>query len=293
MSKGNLFLGTASGKLGSVVLYRAFGEERARAYVAKKRNPRTWRQGLQRVFMKTAQISYSALQPLCSHTFQGCESGTPSQAAFVSRNLKLLRSNVSDEISAGRQACLECTKGNYNSYKDEICLANILMISDGSLGTIAATVSGDGSLLLPAANLRGDASYQKVCNDLGCSKGDKLHFVFAYFREEILRTISFATIVLAPSNDDMSETFIADNNINLPNPENSGYISLVGIDQAGIHIHVPHSVNAAASVREHKAGSLVQYSAEYLIPIFECSARPLGTALSSYINRREIYLDGG
>ena len=39
MSKGSLFWANASGKLGEVVQYRAGGEQRARAYVRKIKNP--------------------------------------------------------------------------------------------------------------------------------------------------------------------------------------------------------------------------------------------------------------
>lgn len=48
MSKRSLFWGNGSGKLGEAVFYRAGGEQRTRAYVKKIKNPKSYRQALQR-----------------------------------------------------------------------------------------------------------------------------------------------------------------------------------------------------------------------------------------------------
>lgn len=48
MSKRSLFWGNGSGKLGEAVFYRAGGEQRTRAYVKNVKNPKSYRQALQR-----------------------------------------------------------------------------------------------------------------------------------------------------------------------------------------------------------------------------------------------------
>lgn len=294
MSKGNLFLGMASGKIGSVVLYRAFGQERARSWLASKKNPRTWRQGLQRCMMKTAQVAYSALLPFCRDAFQGFEPGTPSQAAFTSRNVRLLRSRVADDIAAGRSACLESAVGCFNGRGDEIMLANPLMVSDGSLGTLGAVVT-DFQLWLDFAAVAVEGpTYAQVCSAFGFQKGDVLRLLFLGFRSGALVAVSVGRLVLEPSSGDMSAPFILDGDLNLPNEGNSGNWG-VEVTQEGFLCFTCPSVapNAGAVVLERKFGSLRQFSAEYVS--FDgqvVSGWPLGTALASYLEGGDVYLDG-
>ena len=86
MAKGSQFWGSASGKLGEQVLYRAGGEQRARTYVAKIKNPRTFAQMKNRLLMLNVVSMYRTLKPLLSETFPMKKSNQSSFNAFVSAN---------------------------------------------------------------------------------------------------------------------------------------------------------------------------------------------------------------
>lgn len=295
MSKGNLFLGLATGKIGSVVLFRAFGEERARSWVARKRNPRTWRQGVQRCVMKTAQVAYSSLMPLCRESFQGMEAGTPCQSAFVSRNVRLLRGRVQSSIDAGRQSVLEDATGNYNGISSELFLLNPLMVSDGGLGTMGAAV-GAGGLQLSVPGVSSASTYAQVCAALGCTAGDRLDLLFLLSAASgVVQRIAFARLVLSPSSGDMSASFLTEGGaLNLPNPGNQGDFTLSVADGVLSVSATAFSPNAGAVVRSRMYGDLRQYSAEYIaLPSGEgYSSFPLGTAVESYLSAGNVYLDG-
>lgn len=68
MSKRNLLLGTAAGKVGDLVFYRAGGEQRTRAKVTPN-NPKTYAQQAQRSRMANVTLTYRALSALLRDTF--------------------------------------------------------------------------------------------------------------------------------------------------------------------------------------------------------------------------------
>lgn len=82
MSKDNLFLGTASGKLGDVVMYRANGKQVARVKVTPK-NPRSYAQMAQRVRMAGVTALYRAGQKLLKNSFTIRRAGESSYNAFA------------------------------------------------------------------------------------------------------------------------------------------------------------------------------------------------------------------
>lgn len=309
MSKGNLFLGLATGKIGSVVLYRAFGEERARSWVATKRNPRTWRQAVQRCLMKTAQVAYSSLMPLCRSSFQGFDPGTPSQAAFISRNLRVLRGRVQADIDAGREAVLESAVGNYNGASGELFLANPLMVSDGGLPPVGATPQGSRLYLQPPPSslVKPVVTYRDVCQAYGFGEGDALHLLLCSFRPSgELSGMQYAVVVLRPSSGDMSAPIALESGgeVNLPNAGNVGGPVSVSwsTDPDDIErtfsflLPVPASGDevAGAVVRSRVYGSLVQWSPEFLVFNGRMpEGSPLGAAVASFMTSSDVYLDGG
>lgn len=97
MSKGNLFLGMGRGKIGDIVLYRKNGEQAARTRNRAPRNPKSNGQLYQRAIMATIMQAYSAGKAIFDHSFQNRSVGAKNMNEFMSRNLKMLRA----EISAG------------------------------------------------------------------------------------------------------------------------------------------------------------------------------------------------
>lgn len=303
----------ATGKIGSVVLYRAFGEERARSWVASKRNPKTWRQSVQRAVMKTAHVSYSTLIQLCRQSFQGFEAGTPCQAQFISRACRDLRALIAADVEGGMSSVLECSVGNFNGIKDEEYLVNRLMVSDGGLSPISATASRRG-LMMPAtgdALKKSEITYRDVCRAYSLDEGDALHLVFGEFSalSGVCTLFHYAKIVLRPSSGDMDALFClsSGSGINLPNEGNIGSVSVFWTDDGDetdsqFTFTLPSYTNtgvriyAGAVVRSHQYGSLLQWSPEYLTLSSTteagCNAASLGLAVASYMNGSDVYLNG-
>lgn len=97
MSKGSLFWGKGSGKLGETVLYRAGGEQRTRTYVAKIKNPKTLAQMENRLSMRNFAQVYRAMQPILSKSFPNRTAKESGFNAFVKANKSVLSAVVTKE----------------------------------------------------------------------------------------------------------------------------------------------------------------------------------------------------
>lgn len=107
MAIGNMFQGMARGKVGDVVFAVRDGKQVSRVRNRRPKNPKTNKQMLQRAVMATVLQAYSAGRAIFDHSFQGKSVGEKNQRAFLSKNAKLLRSNLAAEIEAGT-AALNC-----------------------------------------------------------------------------------------------------------------------------------------------------------------------------------------
>ena len=90
MAKGNLFLGHARGKVGSVVFTRLDGAQITRSLNNAPKNPRTDAQMVQRAIAATVMQAYSAMQKICNHSFEGIAYGMKSQQHFMKINMDRL-----------------------------------------------------------------------------------------------------------------------------------------------------------------------------------------------------------
>lgn len=86
MSKRNLFLGTAAGKVGDVVVYRAGGTQRARVRVVPK-DPKTSAQMIQRSRIGGVVATYRAAKGLLQDTFESKPSKQSAYNAFAQEAL--------------------------------------------------------------------------------------------------------------------------------------------------------------------------------------------------------------
>ena len=91
MSKGNMLLGHARGKVGSVVFSRAYGKQITRALAESVKNPRSEGQNVQRAIFATITGFTSAVRDVVDHSFQSTKEGQESVNRFVSINTKKLR----------------------------------------------------------------------------------------------------------------------------------------------------------------------------------------------------------
>lgn len=89
MSKRSLFWGQASGKLGEAVYYRAGGEQRTRAYVARIKNPKSRAQALQRTKFNNMVAVFRGTSVFVKSLFKAEKSSQSPFNAFVKRNFPL------------------------------------------------------------------------------------------------------------------------------------------------------------------------------------------------------------
>lgn len=123
MAKGNMLLGHARGKVGSVVFSRLNGKQITRALAESVKNPRTDGQNVQRAIFATVNGFASAVRDIVDHSFQSYKEGATSVNRFVSINVKKLR-----ELYLSGAACDIMPKGEGLPY------ANPYRFSIGSLG---------------------------------------------------------------------------------------------------------------------------------------------------------------
>ena len=126
MAKGNLFLGHARGKVGSLVFSRQNGEQVTRALNTRPKNPQTDQQIVQRAIAGTVMYAYSYLQEICNHSFEGIAYGAKSQQYFTKVNMDLLRQLYSaDPTNSNRMM--------FSKKNSKSAVANSYIISKGSI----------------------------------------------------------------------------------------------------------------------------------------------------------------
>lgn len=134
MAKGNMLLGHARGKVGSVVFSRAYGKQITRALAESVKNPRTDGQNVQRAIFATITGFTSAVRDVVDHSFQSTKEGQESVNRFVSINTKKLR----EAYLAGAPVDI-MPKGAGLPY------ANAYRFSQGSLGLQNLFIGSVGS----------------------------------------------------------------------------------------------------------------------------------------------------
>ena len=123
MSKGSLFFGNASGKLGQVVLSTVKGQQVARAWQPKVANPKTSQQQLQRAkFANSVKFFKRAQQNLFKFAFEDKRKNESDYNAFMRHNVA--SSAVLDRIL-------------YDNFNYP-AIADNWLLSFGSLGEISA-----------------------------------------------------------------------------------------------------------------------------------------------------------
>lgn len=120
MAKGSQFWGNASGKLGEQVLYRAGGEQRARTYVARIKNPRTEGQAVNRLSMRNFATAFRAYKDVIRLSFPNRPIKESGFNAFIKANktansaaISALAANAGYFVPKG----LTISKGNLGDIK--------------------------------------------------------------------------------------------------------------------------------------------------------------------------------
>lgn len=143
MSKGNLFLGMASGSVGDVTMYRTNGQQIARARNRRPSNPRSDAQLYQRAILATISRVYQLGHAIFDHSFQGYRRGAENQRRFQKLNLNALRAQLAADVAAGTSLARVVAPGV------SAPTANRYIISEGTYQNTLLDIAVDGSVAFP------------------------------------------------------------------------------------------------------------------------------------------------
>lgn len=225
MSKGNMLLGHARGKVGDLVFSRSNGKQVVRARAAVVRNPQTDAQMIQRILLATVAQAYSRFSAITDHSFEGIQPGQRSMSYFLRTNIGRLRSLIGDTVAAGGSLddVFAFTPVGSNEYA-----ANSFIISKGQLPEVSVLFSGSVAALMPLA----ENTYQGVLDAYGLQRGDQLTFISTQGTTGSNTTFQFARVILDPQSADGSSApldspFVVGNLINMPNERNEGSFAVL------------------------------------------------------------------
>lgn len=221
MSKGNMLLGHARGKVGSLVFSRANGKQIVRSRAEVVKNPRTESQMIQRIFLNTVSQAYSSMKSIVDHSFQGLSEGQQCMSYFMQRNLNAIRTQVAALRAQG--ATFEEIY-EFSPLKSNFLAINNYEIAKGTLPEVTVIEIADS--LNMAINLSAN-SYEDIINDYGLKRGDQLTFVAVISPTMGKREFAFARVILDPHDADgkeapLSTAFCEENAPKLPSDRNEG-----------------------------------------------------------------------
>lgn len=282
MSKGNLFMGNASGKLADVVLYRNAGAQVARLRVRNPKNPRTEAQIIQRIVQGTVAKAYSVMQFICNHAFEGKASKTDNQSAFMKANVAKLREFIAASPSGYRSLMA------FNSRDVQDPLPNPYIIAQGQLPEIPIGVTDSGYEFL-SLNVGETPTYQDIANGLGLKKGDQVTIVGILGDETKTKMVGMrvARIILEPSSGDMTAAFLSGTTINLPNAKNEGELGAMMIEDGALLVAadpdgaVSNIIAAAVIASRYQDGKWLRSNAT--LNNIATEAHTLGEAIDSWM----------
>lgn len=215
MSKGNMLLGHARGKVGSLVFSRANGQQITRARAEVVKNPQTDAQVVQRILLNTVAQAYSRMAAICDHSFEGVKAGQDSMSYFMKSNLNALRAKIALYGTLATDTVFACPIGQ------AFMASNDYLISKGSLPAINPNTVATNGLTFDI----GSGSYKAVLDKYGLQRGDQITFCVIQMDEQSVVTFKFARIIMDPRNEDGTEAAItsqlfADGSVNKPNAKN-------------------------------------------------------------------------
>lgn len=293
MSKGNLFMGNASGKLADVVLYRNAGAQVARLRVRKPRNPRTENQLIQRVIQSTNAKAYSVLQAICNHAFEGKNSKTQNQSEFMRLNVAADRYRVNVAPMGWRSL-------DYFNSRDMVePLVNNYIVSSGSLPEMQFGGDGQNFTIGDGLGLTENDTYQQVCDKLGLQRGDQITVFNVTVGDNAEMSDLYAIrIILEPSDGDMSAKFLGEAGaINKPNEKNEGNFT-VAISTGVLSIELKKTGGAGTVIiSRYDNGKWLRTTSRMRVISRITNAPTLGDAVDSwksavssdkYLNQAEV-----
>ena len=253
MSKGNMLLGHARGKVGDLVFSRSNGQQVVRARAAVVKNPQTESQMIQRIFLNTISQAYSNMLQIVDHSYEGVQKGQKTMEMFLSRNLKNLRTKVQQAVGTGS---LYSEIFEFSPIASNFFAVNDYEIAKGTLPEIAVSSASDDAKMSMVAP---ENTYKSIIDHYGLNRGDQLTFVAVISNGNGRRVFKYARVILDPVNADGTEAdltsaFIVDGAINLPNGRNEGEFTSIEHASGVIKFSfTPNYQHAAAVIVSRRA----------------------------------------
>lgn len=168
MSRDNMLLGYARGKVGSLVFARRLGQQITRAYNAKPKDAATKSQVEQRVRIANVVAMYRAIKSLANHSFEGAMGGQTSYNLFVQANL----TNNNVVLTKEAAALGACVVAPYL-----VARGTMPSVIVSGLGADAVTNIAVGALDITESTTIGDFAASLVANNSGIQYGDQLTYL--------------------------------------------------------------------------------------------------------------------
>jgi hypothetical protein len=172
MARGNIFLGKARGKVGSVVLSKGRrGEMISRAYQPQVLNPKSSSQVLQRALFASATIAGSKLSDLVDHSFDGIKEGQDNRNEFVRLNTNALRAIAKSEgqatvnpfVSAKGSGMIKPAPWILSNGSLGVCNVGVDLTTDVTVGGSVADASSLAAWKSAFPWIKGGAQLTIVC----------------------------------------------------------------------------------------------------------------------------------
>lgn len=230
-----MLLGHARGKVGDLVFSRTNGQQVVRARAAVVKNPQTEAQMIQRIIMNTVAQSYSKMQPIVDHSFEGMQAGQKTMSEYIRKNLHVLRQKVAAAVADPTVGLTEVRA--FTPIGNNGFAVNDFIVSSGSLPSIVPEVAD--TLATSATVAIGGNTYADVINSYGLQRGDQLTFCCITGISALNARFNYSRIILDPTNPDgtpapLSVALVADGAVNLPSERNTGTFSVLSVDGQGV-----------------------------------------------------------
>lgn len=289
MSKGNMLLGHARGKVGDLVFSRSNGQQVVRARASVVRNPKTESQIIQRIILNTISQAYSMMRPIVDHSIEGATPGQETMSKFMSDNLKWLRANVANIANyANIRAFSPIGTSDF--------ALNAYQVAKGSLPSVnisSLSIEGDtDNTFLMALT---DNTYGGVIARYGLQRGDQLTFIFIHKDDDGNARFSYNRVILDPRDANgnelpLSTAFVTGSAITSPSAKNEGSFSILRfVNGSGVQFAEGESSTMVAAAvivsRKGSDGNWLRSSANLVIKVADAAKR--GVTLQEAITLAE------
>ncbi|MBR3408320.1 MAG: hypothetical protein IKG86_05725 [Paludibacteraceae bacterium] len=225
MSKGNMLLGHARGKVGDLVFARVNGQQVTRARAAVVSNPRTQAQMIQRIILNTVIQAYSRMAEICDHSFEGVPTGSKSMNKFMRENVNALRQKVANWVNSEGtfSGVYAFAPKGLNSF-----VPNDWVLSKGQLPEIVLeSVSATAGATIAITSAAAIPTYGEIIASLGLQRGDQLTFIGQELYTDGRAAFKFARVILDPRESDgtqaeLTTPFLNGGSVNKPSSRNEG-----------------------------------------------------------------------